>query len=121
VSFRGLGAALDWRTRTLVEDDFLISMDLKEVFTEAGAEVVGPCRAVLDAVAFVNEENISAELLDIRLTLESVVPVATQLTDRRIPFVFYTGYLDTDKIFRTARSFTSQLHLKSWLTQLPRY
>jgi len=43
VSFRGLGAALDWRTRTLVEDDFLISMDLKEVFTDAGAEVVGPC------------------------------------------------------------------------------
>jgi hypothetical protein len=30
--------------------------------------------------------------------LESVVPEATQLTDRRIPFVFYTGYLDTGEI-----------------------
>jgi DNA-binding NarL/FixJ family response regulator len=45
-----------------------------------------------------NEGNISAALLDIRLTLESVVPVATQLMDRRIPFVFYTGYVDTDEI-----------------------
>jgi hypothetical protein len=50
----------------------------------------------MDAVAFVNEGNISAALLDIRLALES--PVATQLTDRRIPFVFYTGYVDTDEI-----------------------
>src|SRR5215471_10648915 len=82
----------------VVEDDFLISMDLKEVFTDAGAEVVGPCRSVINAVAFVNEGNISAALLDIRLSSESVVPVATQLTDRRTPFVFYTGYVDTDEI-----------------------
>src|SRR5215472_7142301 len=82
----------------VVEDDFLISMDLKEVFTDAGAQVVGPCRTVMDAIAFVNEGNISAALLDIRLALESAVPVATQLTDRRIPFVFYTGYVDTDEI-----------------------
>jgi two-component SAPR family response regulator len=82
----------------VVEDDFLISMDLKGVLTDAGAEVVGPCRTVIDAVTFVNGGNISAALLDIRLTLESVVPVATRLTDRRIPFVFYTGYLDTGEI-----------------------
>ena len=82
----------------VVEDDFLISMDLKEVFTDAGAQVVGPCRSVIDAVAFVNEGNISVAILDIRLALESVVPVAIQLTDRRIPFVFYTGYLDTGEI-----------------------
>ena len=82
----------------VVEDDFLISMDLKEVLTDAGAEVVGPCRTVIDAVASVNEGSISAGLLDIRLALESVVPVATQLTDRGIPFVFYTGYVDTGEI-----------------------
>ena len=34
----------------IVEDDFLISMDLKEVFTDAGAQVVGPCRSVIVAV-----------------------------------------------------------------------
>jgi len=82
----------------VVEDDFVISMDVKGVLTDAGAEVVGPCRTVMDAIAFVNEGNISAALLDIRLALESAVPVATQLTDRRIPFVFYTGYVDTDEI-----------------------
>ena len=82
----------------VVEDDFLISMDLKAVLTDAGAEVVGPCRTVIDAVASVNEGSISAGLLDIRLALESVVPVATQLTDRGIPFVFYTGYVDTGEI-----------------------
>jgi len=63
----------------------------------AGAEVVGPYRTVKDAVAFVSEGKISVVLLDIRLASESIAPVATQLADRGGPFVFYTGYLDTDE------------------------
>jgi DNA-binding NtrC family response regulator len=82
----------------VVEDDLLISMDLTAGLTDAGAQVVGPCRTAKDAVAFVNEWNISVALLDIRLASESVVPVAMQLSDRGIPFVFYTGYLDTGEI-----------------------
>jgi DNA-binding response OmpR family regulator len=108
----------------VVEDDLLISMDLAAGLTDAGAQVVGPCRTAKDAVAFVNEWNISVALLDIRLASESVVPVAIQLSDRRIPIVFYTvmsTQMKSEKNFRTARSFTSRLHPKSWLTQLPRY
>jgi DNA-binding NtrC family response regulator len=82
----------------VVEDDLLISMDLTAGLTDAGAQVVGPYRTAKDAVAFVNEWNISVALLDIRLASESVVPVAMQLSHRRIPFVFYTGYLDTGEI-----------------------
>ena len=64
----------------VVEDDLLISIDLTAGLTEAGAQVVGPCRTAKDAVAFVNEWNISVALLDIRLASETVVPVATQCT-----------------------------------------
>jgi len=81
----------------VVEDDLLISMDLTAGLTDAGAEVVGPCRTAKDAVAFVDEWNISVALLDIRLASESVVPLAAQLASRGIPFVFYTGYVDTDE------------------------
>ena len=66
----------------VVEDDLLISMDLAAGLTDAGAQVVGPCRTAKDAVAFVNEWNISVALLDIRLASETVVPVATQLASR---------------------------------------
>ena len=82
----------------VVEDDLLISMDPTAGLTDAGAQVVGPCRTAKDAVAVVNEWNISVALLDIRLASETVVPVATQLASRGIPFVFYTGYLDTGEI-----------------------
>jgi DNA-binding NtrC family response regulator len=82
----------------VVEDDLLISIDLTAGLTEAGAQVVGPCRTAKDAVAFAYDWNISVALLDIRLASETVVPVATQLASRGIPFVFYTGYLDTGDI-----------------------
>jgi hypothetical protein len=73
-------------------------MDLTAGLTDAGAQVVGPCRTAKDAVAVVNEWNISVALLDIRLASETVVPVATQLASRGIPLVFYTGYLGTGEI-----------------------
>jgi DNA-binding response OmpR family regulator len=66
----------------IVEDDLLISMDLTAGLTDAGAQVVGPCRTAKNAVALVNECNISVALLDIRLASETVVPVATQLASR---------------------------------------
>ena len=98
VSFRGLGAALDWRTRTRCRRRFSDLYGFEGGVHRRGRKGCRSLPRVIDAVAFVNEVNTSASLLDIRLTLESVVPVAIQLTDRRIPFVFYTGYPDTGEI-----------------------
>ena len=116
-----LRAALDRRTRTRRRRRF---SDLYGGGVHRRRRRGCPCRTVIDAISFVNEGNISAALLDIRIALESVVPVATQLTDRGILLsstrVTLTQ-LKSKKNFRIAKPFTSRLHLKSWSTQLPRY
>lgn len=81
----------------VVEDEFFIAAELKAVLTDAGAEVVGPCRTVSEALPLVNG-NISAAVLDIRLSSKTVAPVATRLAEHGVPFVLYTGQLVTDEI-----------------------
>jgi hypothetical protein len=64
---------------------------------DVGAEIVGPCRMVSDALALA-VGNVSAAVLDIRLSSETVLPVAAQLAEHGVPFVFYTGQPETDEI-----------------------
>jgi hypothetical protein len=44
---------------------------------------------------FAEKNGIAAAILDMRLGRETVAPVARRLARRGIPFVFYTGQLDT--------------------------
>jgi len=83
----------------VVEDDFLISMELTSVLTAAGAEVVGPSRTVADALTLVDENEVTVAILDVRLGGDTVAPVARGLTERKIPFVFYTGQVHNDPIW----------------------
>jgi DNA-binding response OmpR family regulator len=85
----------------VVEDDCLISMDLESILVEAGAEVAGVCRTVKDALVLANQNGIAAAILDFRLGCETSEPVARQLSSRGIPFVFYTGQLEAERLLRS--------------------
>ncbi len=78
----------------IVEDDFLISMELEAVLEDAGADIVGLCRTVSEALAVVDRHALAIAILDVRLGRELVTPVARRLAERGIPFVFYTGQVD---------------------------
>jgi DNA-binding response OmpR family regulator len=93
---REAGRVLDGARVLVVEDDFLISMDLESTLLEAGAQVVGLCRTVQDALALIAAAEIAVAVLDVRLGRESIAPVARQLAECGIPFVFYTAQLDND-------------------------
>lgn len=82
----------------IVEDEFVIAADLKSALSEAGAEIVCVCRTVEDALALTDEEDLAAAVLDFRLGHETVAPVARQLAARGVPFVFYSGQVDTDQV-----------------------
>jgi DNA-binding response OmpR family regulator len=82
----------------VVEDDFMIAMELESALADAGAEVVGPCRTIKDALAAVGEHPLVAAILDIRIGRETIAPVARELAGRGIPFVFYTAQVETDVI-----------------------
>jgi DNA-binding response OmpR family regulator len=80
----------------IVEDDFLLLMDLEEVLLGAGAARVQACRTIEDALLVALKEEISAAILDVRIGAESIAPVARRLAARGTPFVFYTGQLGND-------------------------
>jgi DNA-binding NtrC family response regulator len=82
----------------VVEDEFLIMLELVALLEEAGAVVVGPCSSVKQALALLDHEDFSAAILDVRLGSESVSPVAHELSRRGLPFVFYTGQAHSDPL-----------------------
>lgn len=77
----------------MVEDEYLIALQVETSLGDAGAEVVGPVgtlRGALNAVS--GAGRLDAAVLDINLRGETVYPLADALVARGVPFVFATGY-----------------------------
>lgn len=82
----------------IVEDEFLIALEIERILEEAGADVVGPAHSMSSAVTLCENEGLSAAVLDLRLGDDTVAPVARRLTARNVPFLFYTGQTSTDPL-----------------------
>jgi len=82
----------------VVEDDFIIAMELEAILTDAGAKLAGSCRTVAEALAACAADGVDVAILDIRIGEETVAPVARALTARGVPFFFYSGQVETDPI-----------------------
>jgi len=85
----------------VVEDAALIALELCETLSNCGAEIVGSCDSLTNALSVADSEAIDVALLDIDLNGEPVWPVAEKLTTRNIPIIFTTGF--TDVTLRPAR------------------
>ena len=90
------GKALTGVRLLVVEDDAILLMELEEILHAAGAEIVGHCRTIEDALAVVEQEGISAAVLDVRIGHQTVAPVARKLGRCGTPFLFYTGQVGND-------------------------
>jgi CheY-like chemotaxis protein len=82
---------LQGKTVLVVEDEFLIAMEIESILIDAGADVLGPCASVAEALGVIEGTRFSAASLDIRLGYETSEPIALALTEKGIPFVFYSG------------------------------
>ena len=80
----------------LVEDDFIILLELETILSDAGAQIVGSCRTVAAALTLANDGAIDAALLDSRVGHETITPVARTLARRDMPFAFYTAQSSSD-------------------------
>jgi CheY-like chemotaxis protein len=76
----------------IVEDEFLIALDIAGVLEQAGLAVVGPAGTVVDALQAIEREVVHGALLDAHLAGEPVGRVADALKARSIPFAFVSGY-----------------------------
>jgi CheY-like chemotaxis protein len=85
-------SVLTGRKVLVVEDEFLIASVLCDMLEDSGAVVFGPATTVAEAIRLLQENPVEAALLDMNLNGVWSDPVAEALQERRIPFVFTTGY-----------------------------
>jgi CheY-like chemotaxis protein len=76
----------------VVEDEAAISLLLEDMLLDFGCEVIGPAARLSAALDAVEREPLDLAILDVNVAGEPIYPVAEALVQRRIPFVFSTGY-----------------------------
>ena len=76
----------------IVEDEFLIAMELVEVLEDAGYEVVGPATTVKAALEMLDRDRPHVCVLDVNLRGEHSAPVAAALVAHNVPFVLSSAY-----------------------------
>ena len=81
----------------LVEDEPTVSLMLSDMLLQFGHSIDGPYNRFSDAMTAARSNNVEVGVLDINVGGQKIYPLAEVLCERRIPFVFVTGY-STDSV-----------------------
>ena len=76
----------------LVEDEAIVALLAEDILADHGATVVGPATTVEQGLHLVATEQIDVGFLDVNLNGQRSYPIAAELRERGVPFVFATGY-----------------------------
>jgi hypothetical protein len=94
---------IEQKSILLVEDEYLVALDLSLQILEDGGRVSGPAYSTSDALEFLNgSPSLAGAILDVNIDGEMAFAVADTLADLGVPFIFYTGYgrIDWPERFR---------------------
>lgn len=79
----------------VVEDEFLILLDIQSILETAGAKSIVTASRVDDALTAIannqNADRFDVAVLDLKLDKDSSAPIAEQLAATGVPFIFLTG------------------------------
>lgn len=75
----------------IAEDNWLIAESLEQILVVLGCSVVGPIAELDEVMNAIRADGVDAALLDIELGEASVLPAASELAARGIPFILTTG------------------------------
>ncbi|HYP12937.1 MAG TPA: hypothetical protein VEQ63_03360 [Bryobacteraceae bacterium] len=76
----------------VVEDEFLIAMELARMIRSLGGQVLGPVSTVIAGTELLQKSSVDGAVVDINLGRESSAPLAEELLARGVPLVLTTGY-----------------------------
>lgn len=76
----------------IVEDEFLVAMDLEDRLKREGCDVIGPAPREAKALEILEQDRPDAVVLDLNLDGRLPTRLAEVLVARHIPFVVVTGY-----------------------------
>lgn len=80
----------------LVEDEMMVAMLLEDALTNRGYQVRTVGR-VSKALELAKTETFDAALLDLNINGERSFPVAALLRERKVPFLFSSGYSEGNR------------------------
>jgi CheY-like chemotaxis protein len=76
----------------VVEDELMIRMLLQDMLEDLGHTLAGEAGRIEEAVELAKEGEFDVAILDVNLNGQPISPVVDVLIERRVPFVFATGY-----------------------------
>jgi DNA-binding response OmpR family regulator len=79
----------------IVEDETMIAMMVEDELVDAGYAVAGPFATCRSALAWLSTNTPNLAVLDMQLQDGSCRDLAVELRRRGIPFVVYSGSIDT--------------------------
>ena len=83
----------DGRRVLVVEDEFLVSLATTDLLESVGCEVVGPAARLAAAIQLAQSESLDAAVLEIDVAGEPIWPVAAELQQRGVPFLFLSVHV----------------------------
>ena len=80
-------------TVLVVEDEFIIALDLSETVQDLGYELEGPFEGNRDAIEAIEDDMPDCAILDVFTNDGEVYPLADKLVAAGVPIVFHSGHV----------------------------
>lgn len=87
-----MGQLLKGQRILVVEDNFVMALDLSQMVEELGGVVVGPAGRLEEGVALARSNEIDGAILDVNLDGANTFNLADGLLAGDVPVIFATGY-----------------------------
>ena len=85
--------ALAGKRVLVVEDEFVIAMQIEELLEHQQCQMIGPAASAEEALRLLALERPDAATLDFNLRGQSSLAVAEKLREMGVPFVVVSGYM----------------------------
>lgn len=89
---------LNGLTVLVLEDEYLIAMEIEDVCRESGATEVRLAASIDEATALSGAAPVDVAVIDLNLRGQSTLDFARTLQERGVPFLFATGMTDLSVI-----------------------
>jgi AmiR/NasT family two-component response regulator len=75
----------------VIEDEYLIAMEIAEVLENAGAQIVGPAASLTRAAKLIRQNGFDMAVVDVKLRDGEAYQLVEALQAAGVPLVFLTG------------------------------
>ncbi len=94
----GMNAPQDRPTVLVVEDEFIIGLDLSETVQDLGFALEGPFSETRQALEAIEGQLPDLAILDVFTADGEVYPVADALSEKGVPIIFHSGHVPPSEV-----------------------